>query len=421
MWSIFFALSITLSPIAYGQSHRFSAINIQGLKRTHPSIVLGELYFSKNEDVLAGDLDKALVRIRNTGLFASASFSILPTDNGEKLLIVLEERWTTIPILKVASGGGVNQLTAGVFDPNLLGRRLEMGVQVERLEDTYSAVTWLKKPRILSSRVGLDLQYWNINRLRTKYESGAENPVQKTGFLQKRKKAFAGLNYNLSFLWNIFLFYEYNYDEFSDEFVTDTVKTLLTTTGLPPTSEVHFTGLRLEYGQLRVDRHLIDGTLLKWDYKQGLTSIGANNFWQSDFTALWYKTLFSDSTLAQRLMAGFTTTEILQYWYYLGGLDRVRGFSDNRFSGRYFWLSNSEFRLPFIRKPWLVTQAVAFTDLISTAEHADGLGKLTAASMGLGLRLVLPKIYRSVLRFDYARPIRKSDDMNVSFGVQQFF
>lgn len=402
---------------AFAEDFTVTSIKFEGLNRTNSSVIRDELFFREGDTISAVQMDEALVRIQNTGLFTTASVEQEDTT----VVVTVEERWTTIPIFKVASGGGVSQITAGIFDPNVFGRRLELGTQVERLEDAYSAVAWMKKPRLFHSRLGLDFQYWNINRLRTKYETNEEDPVKKTGFLQQREKVFAGLSYDLSFFWNVFLFYEYNHDTFSDKFIADDVKSLLAATGLPDSSEVHFAGLRLKYGQTRIDRHLIEGALMQWDYKQGFSSFGGPDFWQSDLTALWYKTLFRDSTVAQRLMAGFTTTEILQYWYYLGGLDRIRGFTDNRFAGRYFWLSNSEFRQPVIRKTWLVTQAVAFTDLVSTAEQAKGLGKLTAASVGLGLRFVLPKIYRSVLRVDYARPIRKSDDMNISFGVQQFF
>lgn len=413
---LLFAL-IFPTPEAFAENFTVTSIQLQGLKRTAPSVIRDELFFREGDSISEAQMNEALIRIQNTGLFTTASIE----KDESKVVVTVEERWTTIPIFKVASGGGVSQITAGIFDPNVFGRRLELGTQVERLEDAYSAVAWMKKPRLFYSRLGLDLQYWNINRLRTKYETNEDEPVKKTGFLQEREKVFVGLSYDLSFFWNVFLFYEYNHDTFSDKFISDDVKPLLVATGLPDSSEVHFTGLRLKYGQTRIDRHLIDGALMQWDYKQGFSSFGGPDFWQSDLTALWYKTLFRDSTVAQRLMAGFTTTEILQYWYYLGGLDRIRGFTDNRFAGRYFWLSNSEFRQPVFRKPWLVTQAVAFTDLVSTAEQARGLGKLTAASAGVGLRFVLPKIYRSVLRVDYARPIRKSDDMNISFGVQQFF
>ena len=49
------------------------------------------------------------------------------------------------------------------------------------------------------------------------------------------------------------------------------------------------------------------------------------------------------------------------------------------------------------------------------------LRNVSGVSVGVGARIVLPKLYRFVLRLDYAVPLVKSDEMNFSFGIQQFF
>lgn len=134
----------------------------------------------------------------------------------------------------------------------------------------------------------------------------------------------------------------------------------------------------------------------------------------------FYKS-FEKSTLAQRLLFGGTNTNILQYWHYLGGLKEIRGYSDNRFAGRYYLLSNTEFRHPIvIRKQWVV-QTNNFLDLSSTREQLQGLDSIQGASAGFGLRLILAKIYRAVIRLDYAFLLEKKNNESISFGVQQFF
>lgn len=120
-------------------------------------------------------------------------------------------------------------------------------------------------------------------------------------------------------------------------------------------------------------------------------------------------------------MGGWTDTEVLQYWYYLGGLDRVRGFSDNRFAGSKYWLSNSEVRLPVWRQGPLIFQYVTFYDVVAAAEETKGLNKASGASIGMGARVIAPDIYRFVARFDFAYNLLRRDDMPISFGVQQFF
>ncbi len=116
-----------------------------------------------------------------------------------------------------------------------------------------------------------------------------------------------------------------------------------------------------------------------------------------------------------------TDTNLLQYWGYFGGLDRIRGFADNRFSGRYSILSNSELRNTLIQKSSWIGQGVLFIDLLSSTEKFTELDRLTAASAGNGIRIILPQIYRAVVRLDLSKPLVKNDDQTVSFGIQQFF
>ena len=99
----------------------------------------------------------------------------------------------------------------------------------------------------------------------------------------------------------------------------------------------------------------------------------------------------------------------------------MRGFSDNRFAGKYYWLSNTELRLPVYQHKWVVLQAVSFLDLVGVSDKPQNVFALEGASAGGGLRLFLPKVYRFVVRFDFAQPLKANDDMNFSFGVQQFF
>ena len=181
-------------------------------------------------------------------------------------------------------------------------------------------------------------------------------------------------------------------------------------------------GAGIDIGRINYTGHLTDGMILGASYRYGIsTSEGIDNFWQTDLSLYYYKTIFNDMTYAQRLLAGFTTTDVLQYWYYLGELDRIRGFSDNRFAGRYFWLSNSELRVPVWQNDWIVIQTTGFVDIAAASEAFSQLDSIDGASAGLGLRFILPKVYRLTVRLDYAEPIENNDNRNVSFGVQQFF
>ena len=409
-------------PVQASDTIYLKDIVIYGNVRTNKMVIITELGFKSKRQVSLKQIEEGIRNLRNTSLFSKIEYHLQERTEGQILIIDVEERWTTIPIFKLSSGGGVRQITLGVYNPNLFGKYIEAGFQYERLEDTNSGVAWFKQPSLFGRRKGIDLQVWKTNRLRTKYVQDAEEPVIETGFLQSRDKIYLGYDRLLSGPFVGHLFYEYNNDSFSDEFTSDEVKAIISESGLPPSSRFHFLGASLDVDRINYYDYLVDGSLLTASFRYAISATKEiDDFVQGDFAFKYYKTLYSNSTFAQQLLAGSTTTDVLQYWFYLGGLDRIRGFSDDRFAGRYFWLSNTEFRHPIWQKDWFVLQPIGFLDLVSTSETFNQLNVIDGASVGIGLRLILPKIYRFVFRIDYAHPIKKEDDMRISFGTQQFF
>jgi len=400
---------------------RLNKIKVSGFKKTKKYVIHNELNLKEGSDISLSDIESSILGLRNTNLFAKVTYKLVG-EEGKDLLIKVEEKWTTIPIVKFSSGGGVGQLTLGAYDPNLFGRYLELGGQYERLDSASSGVIWFKNPRLFGKKQGIDFQVWSTKRLRTKYEQDTDEPVIKTGFLHDRLKLYLNYNKELSRKLNMHFFYEYNDDSFSLDLLDDDVLAKATPFGIPISTKVHFAGLGLDYGQLNYESFKVDGFLAQFRYRYGLSATSnVDDFSELDISLLYYKTYKWDLTFAQRFSSGLTTTDILQYWKYLGGLDRVRGFSDNRFAGKYYWLSNSEVRLPVYRHKWLILQAVAFADIVGVSEEFRIISNLEGASVGGGIRLFLPKVYRFVVRLDYAQPIEKDDDMNISIGVQQFF
>ena len=397
-------------------------ISIKGNTVTKEYIIRNEIGFREKENIKKSDIKEALRRLRNMDIFSDVRLRVKKVKKKLRVSIHVTERWTTIPILKLSSGGGTQLITVGVYDPNIAGHYIEAGAQYQKLGDTNSGVFWFKNPRLFGSRHGFELQGWKTNRLRTKFDQGADSPVITNGFLQTRDKIFAAYRHEFSNDFAARLTYEFNQDRFSDRLVPDEVKPLLSAKGLPQDSEFHFAGLDFTYGQVNINSYLLDGTQFNFNVRHGFSKTpGLSDFDEANFSFRYYKTLFKNHTFAQRLLAGGSSTGVLQYWYYLGGLDRIRGFADNRFAGRYYWLSNTEYRYPVWKSESFVLQTVSFVDLVNVSESFGGLASLSGASAGVGLRVFLPKVYRFTLRIDYAQPLRKDDENKLNFGVQQFF
>lgn len=423
------AVLLMFSSVAYADCDvhskiKIKTISIDGNHRTQSFVILRELEFKQEQEICSSDIDDSVERIKGTGLFFVVEYSLKPTSNNDAdLHIRVTEKWTTIPILKVNSGGGVTQYTLGVYDPNIWGQYQEMGLQYENLAGTNSGVVWYKNPRLWGQHQGIDVQYWNTRRVRIKYDQEKDDAEIKTGFLHEREKIYFDYfrEFRKEAFWRIS--FDYNKDSFSTKNLPKNVMDKVgTSVQLPVATELLLTKAGLEFGKLKGDAHLLRGYVLS--LSAGYASPLMNNvdgFFQGDAGLVYHRPLSGKMQFAQRFLMGATSTKVLQYWYYLGGLDRIRGFSDNRFAARHYSLSNSEIRYLVMKKSSMHVQATGFTDILGSGEDASDIANLRAASVGAGIRLILPHFYRFVLRLDYAKPILKQDSMNWSFGVQQFF
>lgn len=401
---------------------KVSEVTITGQQRTKPYVLYRELGFSVGDQVSRQDIDLGISNLRNTNLFSKVSYEVEEDNNGFKIQVEVDERWTTIPVLKFTSGGGVTQTTVGIYDPNVLGHFIEMGGQVEKIEDVISGVVWFKDPRLFDKRLGIDFQFWDTNRIRTKYDQDTDELKITNGFLKSSQKLI--LKFTKEFRPDLVAnaAIEYDKDTFSDRFLNDELKSILASKGLPPDTEFRFVGLGVLYGRVNHNSYLIDGMDVGLSVKYASSATqNVDDFVQTDFSFRYYKTLWSKWTFAQRILAGATSTNVIQYWYYLGGLDRIRGYTDNRFAGRNYILSNTELRWAAVDKPNYVIQGTTFVDLLESGENFSDLDSLKGASLGLGIRIILPKFYRMALRFDAATRFVRDDEKGFSFGVQQFF
>lgn len=395
-------------------------IHVTGLKKTSLSVVEREYDFVKRNE--AGVPPYQALRKRLLSLQIFSQVVVSPPDENKVIYVNLEEKWTTIPVLKFSSGGGLLQTTVGVYDPNLFGKYLESGIQYEQLGTEGSGVVWFKNPRFLNKSQLLDIQYWKTRRLRLKYDQNEVDPVEKQAFVLERERFYLGYEPSIGENLNLKFLLEQNVDQFRLDSLNDEQRKKFRGIPLPSDVSIYQIGLGLDWGALDVVEHRTEGMKLSllhkhhWEKNQV-----AHSFSQTDLTLHLAKLLNEDLNYVQRILLSMTDTSLLQYWSYFGGLDRIRGFSDNRFSGRYSALSNSELRSTWLQKKNWILQNVLFLDLLSTTEKFADLDRLKAASAGGGLRIILPKIYRAVVRIDYAKPLIKNDEQQVSFGLQQFF
>ena len=409
------------------KSYKLKNFRIKGFKRTKDHIIARELELKKGDIFSKLDLNLGYRRLENAQIFYDLKISAFGKNDEKTIEVSGKDRWTTIPILKFSSGGGVNQLIAGLYDPNIFGRFFELGGQYERLGDANSFVFWYKRPWIFGQRLFTDVQYWNINRVRTNYNVESDKLEEVNGFVLERQKFFLGLTKEISLNFKVGLTFDFQMDNFSEALLTDEIKFLNRQTNftIDPTQTL-LLGANVELGNIQFSQdYLVDGSVLKLEHRRGISVDGSSRMFHDNLLAIkYFKTLAFKSTVAFRGLLGSTNTEKFQYRYFLGGFDRVRGFVDNRLSARNYWLTNVEFRIPAFQNSWVVVQPTAFADIATISENFDSTlySEISAGSVGGGARVIFPKIYRLVARFDYAYTFSgRKGEAPISFGVQQFF
>ncbi len=161
-------------------------------------------------------------------------------------------------------------------------------------------------------------------------------------------------------------------------------------------------------------------------FEQAAHALGSDlSFSRLTHETLAFKLLpFYKVNLASRLSLGYINTSAEQYLFFIGGLDYKRGFLDGQFRGRSFWELNTEVRVPSLETSWVVLQHNLFFDIGDVSDDAAQLAsfaRVPCMSGGVGLRVISPRIFRLVLRLDYAIAHAAETSHGVSFGVQQFF
>ena len=397
-------------------------IEIICLNRTDVSVVQRELTLSA-ESEQENNVKVAVQQLKNLRIFSQVKPDLKNDKNkNRKLSLALEEKWTTIPVMKFSSGGGTNYFVVGVYDINSFGKYLELGAQYENWNGENAGVVWFRNPRFLGQRLKFSTDVWSVKRPEVLYVDAEE----AAHYVLDRKKINIGLEKELNSWFKLGMGIELNSDKFIGYASEPGLSTMYTDQLLSgESSDASFGRLSIGLGKINYDNYLVSGSLLELNFDKGFkvqdsehdhTRVNADvkSYWRLPYKA----------NVAFRLLAGATSSQALQHIYSVGGFENVRGYFDGQFRGRAFWQSNVEFRIPSYHSNWFVLQHNFFADIAQVKQTFGDLsldGSDTYASAGLGIRFNSPKIYRFTARLDFVAWTSDSGSSSLSFGVQQFF
>ncbi|MDH5544035.1 MAG: BamA/TamA family outer membrane protein [Gammaproteobacteria bacterium] len=385
-------------------------IQIEGLRRTAESVVLQELLVEPGKTISEKQLDESLRRLRNLRIFSRVEPEVTNTgDNNVTLITRVEEKWTTVPILRASSGGGANYFVVGAYDINTFGKYKELGGQYENYNGEHSAVVWYRNPRFMRQRLRFGLDIWSVSRPYVQYDKLAQPQLS---FLLNRKKLNTFFDWELRSWLRLGLGLELN---------RDTLKNIADGQDIYK-SDANIARLSATLGQIDYDNYLLQGMQATVTIENALAySASQEKFLRIISENQLYFILPWRSNLAMNLRLGYTDSEALQHVFYLGGLENIRAYYDTQFQTQAFWQYNTEYRIPSFRNSWLVLQHTFFVDALQIMQgYTHSNPSPIYASAGMGIRLISPKVYRLTLRLDIALPSHQGGSV-FSMGAQQFF
>jgi outer membrane protein assembly factor BamA len=410
----FSTLSFSALPIESDDRYIVRSIEITGLKKTSPQVILTEISLKEGAEFNKTYLNDSLRRIENLLIFSKVEAEVdteaHQQGNFVDIRFDVEEKWTFIPIFKFSGGGGVQSLMVGAYDVNTFGHFLELGAQYESLDGRHSGVFWMRKPQFFSRANRLGTDVWQIENTIPFFAQ--DGTLLEESFLQRQGvNLFFDHEIHEQFLVGIGA--EYFHDDLMAEPSTALRKTEKSKSLRPR--------LYTRLGKLNYMNYLVEGIQFESELK-GIVRPNSTDFQISGVLKGFYLLTNTDN-IGLRLFGGTSTSSFLPDFFQAGGLSEVRGYQNARFQGGDLLYYNLEYRKIAFKRNYFLIQTVGFFDQGYT--RRPPLTELPSSQLfhsgGFGFRLIFPKVYRLNIRLDFALFSNQKNGTPFSFGLQQVF
>ena len=418
----------------HGTQH-VTGLKLIGLNRTDPKWLEGYIDYRFPADVSEQELIDLRSRLVTTSAFTSVQVAVVPDTQapGQQLLQVeVHERWTMIPVVRGAYGGGTPLKVLGLYEIHALGRLLTLGAETRQYGNAPPGfILYGRDPRGDSDRYYLGGEVWREFRRRQAIDRGGtvvgalstNMTLSRIRLLVPLKTDEGERDRDRAHHWKVGGEAE-TVQEAPSVFDPDVTKT---TSRVPPPGIALNTSKRfsfkllptLLYDSIAVNHIEYDGLRAKLRLGPIVSSGHTYSFVEGE--ADYYRIIGGSWNLAIRAVVGQSSFSSLQSEYFLGGLDTIRGLPDGAIFGTHAAFSNMELRYIALKAQHLWLQTAAFVDAGGAgANWSDGRDSARSTA-GVGLRFAVPQVYRLMLRVDYAWSLTGPHRQGLTAGINQFF
>ena len=429
-------LFVLRPPQGWGADAKHKISQVEVIGADHTDVDWLKYYIDVEPFDELSDLDVEILKkkILTTQVFSSVQLSFKPdtkTPGFEVLVCEIEEKWTWLPIIRAAYGGGTPVTILGTYNIHTFGRLWTLGAEAQKYGDApVGGVLWARAPRWLKGKHVLGGELWKDYRKRIIYKGLTEE--DQLGMVSTDATMLRGL-YLMPVNWLNFL------NEGSEWQAGLDFKVRLEA---PTTFESYETGpqARTEPPNLSLPtkksiQHSLLPTFIydnmfidNLDHDGVRTTLKAGPAWEEQGASFRYETesfvywLWNPHLeLGTHLLVGGSTSDSLQSTYFLGGLDTIRGIPDGAIYGPRVANFNAELKKIWPKFKYLWFQNALFVDWGGAGRTWKDVYDSQKSSVGVGVRFAIPQIYRLLVRVDYAWSLDRPGVSSISFGTAQFF
>ncbi|HYX39249.1 MAG: BamA/TamA family outer membrane protein [Pseudobdellovibrionaceae bacterium] len=396
-------------------------VDVKGLGRTNLNWLMEYAGLQCPCEMSGTEIDTLKVRLLTTQVFQDVAVQVVP--NGDipstyNLEIEAVEKWTVIPVIRGAFGGGTPLLVAGIYDTHAFGSLWTVGAESRTFGSAPTGgVMWIRAPRWNGGRHYLNLELWRDNRIRSVYDREDQEVAQIYGSATAViAEALVPLGSNPQTPWQVGLRLNYRQQH---ELEWDMQKSATERDDfiLRPINQKRLLA-RLVYDDMAVLQQNLQGlrVLLNvgptWSEEKNQASLEQELFWYG----LWNE----DWNLVFHEWLGLSDDRSYQSLFFLGGFDSVRGLPDGVMYGNKAVYGNLELRKIFHRSHYVWWQAATYIDYGAAGYTTSDWSEENRTTAGFGLRLAVPQVNRLVFRVDYAWSLDQPKTGSISIGMNQF-
>lgn len=419
LWLCFLASSVSFA----GDNHHIEKIRILGANRTDHSWLKAYLNLKLPAELTDLQLLEFQEKLLTSKVFSAADVSV----HGDQLVILVDEKWTLVPVARGAFGGGTPLAVLGAYDIHLAGKLLTLGGEIRKYGDANpGGILYWRNPE-WREKFHLGSEIWHNNRIRTLFDSNKNNignliteaSIFRVNVLRQWHDSHIPIKYGLDFK----IVDEASAEASLLEGVTENGESedeLLSKVPLDLNAQSNLFALAsVVFDNMKIENINLDGYRLV--LKAGPQVSDGDVQSKTELEGYAFYHLPADLNGVAHGFYGSGSSRSVASQYYLGGFESVRGYVDGVVYGPKAAYGNFELRKLMRSTKYLWFQPTVFYDTGMAGRTWKDAQDKVLSSAGIGMRFTIPQIYRMMIRIDYAWSTDGSGQRGITAGMNQFF